>query len=233
MNKFKNPLLILSFLLATIWLKALANDNPSSSKESSSAGDQTSAIISQYKRIIFLGDSLTEGFGVPPDASYPSLIEKQLSDLGYSDIQVINAGISGATTAGAARRLNWHLRAHAGKTLLVIALGANDGLRGLELSASRKNLEETITRAKKSGMSVVLAGMKIPPNYGEDYAKEFESLYPLLAEKHGVTLIPFLLEGVAAEPDYNLADGIHPNEQGYEKIASHVLSFIKPLLDKP
>jgi len=178
--------------------------------------------------VLCLGDSLTEGYGVAPEQSYPSLLEKRLRGDGHPELRVVNAGISGSTTASAVSRLRWQLRAK--PDVVVLALGGNDGLRGLELSQTEKNLDGAITLAKSKGVRVVLAGMKIPPNYGADYTRRFEAMYPALARKHEVALIPFLLEGVAARPELNLPDGIHPNASGYEIVVETVLESLAPLL---
>jgi acyl-CoA thioesterase-1 len=178
--------------------------------------------------IVCLGDSLTEGFGVSPERSYPSLLQQRLQDAGHEDVRVVNAGISGSTTASALSRLRWQLRS--GPDILLLALGANDGLRGLDLEATEKNLSDAIVLAKAEGVAVVLAGMKLPPNYGADYTSRFEALFPSLARRYDVALIPFLLDGVAAKPDLNLADGIHPNAEGYERVVLNVLEVVLPLL---
>jgi len=178
--------------------------------------------------ILCLGDSLTEGLGVSPEQAFPSLVEQRLHEAGHPNARVINAGISGSTSASAASRLRWQLRAQ--PDVLVLALGANDGLRGLDLAATRHNLEEAIALAKQAGVRVVLAGMKLPPNYGAAYTSQFEALFPELAKEQGAALIPFLLEGVAARPELNQADGIHPNARGYERVADNVMAVLLTLL---
>ena len=178
--------------------------------------------------VVCLGDSLTEGYGVAPEESYPSLLERRLHESGHPGARVINAGQSGSTSASAASRLRWQLRA--APDVLILALGANDGLRGLDLAATRRNLDEAIRVAQQAGVRVVLAGMQLPPNYGPDYTRDFRSLFPELARTHGIALIPFLLEGVAAHADLNLADGIHPNARGYELVTDNVLAVLLPLL---
>jgi acyl-CoA thioesterase-1 len=178
--------------------------------------------------ILCLGDSLTEGYGVSPEQSFPTLLEERLHRSGFPGARVINAGISGSTSASAVSRLQWQLRAK--PDVLLLELGANDGLRGLDLAATRKNLERAIEIAKGAGVRVLLAGMKLPPNYGADYTRQFEALFPELAKAQGVALIPFLLEGVAAKPELNTADGIHPNAQGYERVIENVLPALLPLL---
>jgi acyl-CoA thioesterase-1 len=178
--------------------------------------------------ILCLGDSLTEGFGVAPEQAFPSRLEQRLREAGHAGARVINAGISGSTSASAVSRLRWQLRAE--PDVLVLALGANDGLRGLDLAQTRRNLDEAIALARSAGVRVVLAGMKLPPNYGPSYTRDFEALFAELAAAHRVALIPFLLEGVAARPDLNLPDGIHPNARGHERVADNVLAALLPLL---
>ena len=180
--------------------------------------------------VVCLGDSLTEGYGVAPEESYPSVVERRLNADGY-DVRIVNAGISGSTSASALSRLRWQLRAK--PDLLVLALGANDGLRGVAPDATRQNLAETIQLALEHQVRVVLAGMTLPPNYGPDHVAAFEQIFPALAKRYDLPLIPFLLEGVAARPELNLADGIHPNAEGHLWVAENVLSVLRPLLKKP
>ena len=180
--------------------------------------------------IVFLGDSLTEGYGLEKTEAFPYLFEQALKAKGYKDIKVINAGISGSTSASALSRVKWYL--HIKPTILVLALGANDGLRGLDPQAMKKNLAMAIKLALERNIQVVLAGIKIPPNYGIQYTKEFEAVYPQLAEEFKIPFIPFLLDGVAARPEMNLPDGIHPNSRGHQIIARHVLENLLPLLPK-
>jgi acyl-CoA thioesterase-1 len=180
-------------------------------------------------KILCLGDSLTEGYGLAPEHAYPSVLERRLHAEGYRETRVLNGGISGSTSASAVSRLEWQLRA--GPDVLILALGGNDGLRGLDLATTRRNLSATIELAKRRGVRVILAGMKLPPNYGPAYTGDFERLFPELAAEHDVALIPFLLEGVAARPGLNLPDGIHPNAKGYERVAENVLEVLLPLIE--
>jgi len=181
--------------------------------------------------ILMLGDSLTEGTGIVPEAAYPHLIEQQLRREGYR-VKVINAGIGGSTTASAPARLRWHLRAKPRPQILLLALGANDGMRGMPLKESQAHLASTIELAQAQQVKVLLAGMKLPPNYGQAYARQFEGMYPALAQKYKLPLVPFLLQGVAAQPKLNLSDGIHPNESGHKILAQNVLPHLKQLLRK-
>ncbi|MDT7042714.1 arylesterase [Candidatus Nitronereus thalassa] len=181
-----------------------------------------------FPRIVALGDSLTAGLGVSPDQSYPSKLQERLEQAGFH-YRVINAGVSGDTTAGGLRRLDWVLKSQ--PRIVIVELGANDALRGHPLGTTYSNLQEIITRLREANTQVVLAGMKIPPNYGLDYTRGFEAIFERLAREYDVTLIPFLLEGVAAKPGLNQADGIHPTAAGYEIVADTVMEALVPLLD--
>jgi len=178
-------------------------------------------------KLVVLGDSLTEGYGVARSAAFPALLEKKIKDSG-KPWTVVNAGISGATTASGPSRMRWQLKSN--PQLIILALGANDGLRGVNLESTEKNLAQTIEIAQKEKIKIVLAGMMLPPNYGVQYGKNFQALYNRLAKKYQLQKIPFLLDGVAGNPKLNLADGIHPNEKGHEIIADHVYKAIKDLL---
>jgi acyl-CoA thioesterase-1 len=174
-------------------------------------------------KILALGDSLTEGYGVPLSEAYPALLEarlrKQFPQLG-TRIQVINAGIGGSTSASGPQRLRWHLRAK--PDLILLALGANDMLRGLPAKSTEENLRKTLALAARNQVPVILAGIRVPPNYGKAYRLEFEAIYPRLAREFRAPFIPFLLEGVAGVRELNQEDGIHPNEKGQDRIASTV-----------
>ena len=181
------------------------------------------------KTLVFFGDSLTAGYGLadPAAEAYPALIQARIRAAGLP-WRVVNAGLSGETTAGGLRRLDWTLRTP--PDLFVLALGANDGLRGVPVDEMRANLTETIEFAQQSGIKVALTGMMIPPNYGPEYTESFARVFPELAEKYQLPLLPFLLEGVAAVTELNQADGIHPNVEGAKKVAEHVYPFLADLL---
>jgi acyl-CoA thioesterase-1 len=172
--------------------------------------------------IVCYGDSLTAGFGVASGQSYPDYLQKKLS--GW---QVVNLGVSGDTSSGGVARLSSALERK--PSIVVLELGANDGLRGLPLKTTRANLEQMITAFRKAGARVVLAGMTLPPNYGKEYIRDFEAMYQELARKHRLTLIPFLLDGVA-NPGSGLMDGLHPTARGNERVAETVFKALRPLL---
>jgi acyl-CoA thioesterase I len=180
-------------------------------------------------RIVAFGDSLTAGFGVQADESYPAQLQRRLDDLNYP-YRVINAGVSGDTTAGGLRRVPWILNNK--PELVILELGANDGLRGLDVDQTKHNLQQIVERLREAGTTVVLAGMKLPPNYGQDYTTRFEAIYPALAQEYRLPLIPFFLEGVGGASSLNQADGIHPTKEGYEIIVEQVLRVLKPVLSK-
>lgn len=179
--------------------------------------------------ILFYGDSLTAGYGLSAEEAFPALVEKKLTQQG-KPCKVINAGLSGETSAGGLSRLNWILRQPI--DVFVLELGANDGLRGLPVEQTQKNLQAIIdkVKAKNPGVKVVIAGMMVPPNMGEDYATRFRKIFPDLAKKNSATLIPFLLQDVAGDEKLNLADGIHPNVQGHRIVADNVAKVLAPLL---
>lgn len=180
-------------------------------------------------RIVAFGDSLTAGLGVSPAQSYPTQLQKRLEALGYS-YQVVNAGVSGETTAGGLRRVPWIL---AGKPYMVILeLGGNDGLRGLSLPETRSHLDAIIRRFKEARVPILLVGMKLPPNYGEEYTDRFEAMYRELATTHALPLLPFLLEGVGGEKTLNQGDGIHPTAEGYRIVVENVLKSLVPILNE-
>jgi acyl-CoA thioesterase-1 len=196
---------------------------------SAGAAQDRSAAASK-PRVVFLGDSLTAGLGLPSDQSYPSLIGQRLEERGY-DYAIVNAGVSGDTSAGGLRRLDWSLEGDV--RVLVVALGANDGLRGLPADAMKKNLAAVLDRAKANGVPVILAGMEAPPNNGPEYTREFREVYAALAREHDVRFIPFLLAGVAGDASLNQGDGIHPNARGAQVVADLVWAELEPALRRP
>ena len=177
--------------------------------------------------VVFLGDSLTAGYGLSEGQAFPALLEHRLRAEGLA-VRVVNAGVSGDTTAGGVRRLNWLLRQE--PDVLVVGLGGNDGLRGLPVDASAGNLREILKTAGSADVEVLLLGMMIPTNYGPSYATRFAALYPALAEQEGVALVPFLLEGVGGVVELNQADGIHPTAAGQEILAATVMPYLESLV---
>lgn len=181
------------------------------------------------KVILFYGDSLTAGYGLSTEEAFPAVIEKKLKQKG-KPTKVVNAGLSGETSAGGLNRLDWVLKQPV--DVFVLELGANDGLRGLPLDQTQKNLQSIIDKvtAKYPKAKIVIAGMLVPPNMGPDYTASFRKIFPELAKKNKATLIPFLLQGVAGDEKLNIADGIHPNVEGHKIVADNVLKVIEPLL---
>lgn len=182
----------------------------------------------EAKKILFLGDSLTEGYGVAKEVAYPLIFKKLVKQRLDKEVDILNGSVSGSTTSSALSRLRWFIRQK--PQMMFLALGANDGLRGISLEVSKKNLEETIELAQAHDIQVVLAGMLLPTNYGEDYRQGFEKMFADLAKKYKLTTIPFLLEGVATVKELNQADGIHPNEKGHEIMAETVFKKLEELL---
>lgn len=212
--KFIRSLILTSsfFLSLTALGQAPATAAPATAKE---------------RRLVFLGDSLTEGYGVAKEKAYPYLIEEKMKAAGYT-WKVINAGVSGSTSASAKGRMDWQLRSQ--PDVVFIALGANDGLRGFRPHDLKKNLEEVIKAGQAKKVTLVLAGMQMPPNYGEEYRKNFAKVFTDLAKEYKIALVPFLLDKVAGDKALNLADGIHPNEKGHVIVTDNVWKTLEPVL---
>ncbi|MCZ6533993.1 MAG: arylesterase [SAR324 cluster bacterium] len=179
--------------------------------------------------IVALGDSLTAGFGLLEEQSFPALLRERLRREGYP-YRVVNAGVSGDTSAGGLARMDWLLQHPV--VIFIVALGANDGLRGVKPQAIRANLEGIVARARAADARVLLVGMELPSNYGRAYRAEFSGLFPALARRLELAFLPFLLEGVAARRDLNQADGIHPNAQGQAIVAENVWRVLEPMLER-
>ena len=179
-------------------------------------------------RVVVLGDSLTAGLGIAVDAAYPALLQQRIDSGGFN-YEVVNAGVSGDTSAGGLSRLNWALQGDV--RILIVALGGNDALRGLPPDELQRNLGQIIEKAQARGIRVVLAGMESPPNWGRDYNVSFHKVYPALAAQYHVPFVPFLLQGVAGSDTLNQADGIHPTVQGARIVADNVWAVLKRLLD--
>jgi acyl-CoA thioesterase-1 len=188
-----------------------------------------SAVAAEFKTVIFFGDSLTAGYGVDPDEAYPALIQKKIDEAGKT-WRVVNAGLSGETSSGGLRRLDWILKQKV--DIFVIELGGNDGLRGIPPATTRANLEAMIQRIRQRqpDVKVVIAGMQMPTNMGPEHTREFAAIFPEVARKTEAVLIPFLLEGVGGVASLNLPDGIHPTPQGHQIVAETVWTVLHPLL---
>jgi acyl-CoA thioesterase-1 len=186
-------------------------------------------ITAPPKVVLFYGDSLTAGYGLSTEEAFPAVIGRKLQEKG-TPVKVVNAGLSGETSAGGLNRLDWVLKQPV--DVFVLELGANDGLRGLPLDQTQKNLQSIIDKvsAKYPIAKIVIAGMLVPPNMGPDYTASFRKIFPELAKKNKATLIPFLLQDVAGQEKLNIADGIHPNAEGHKIVADNVLKIIEPLL---
>jgi acyl-CoA thioesterase-1 len=181
----------------------------------------------QERVIVGFGDSLTAGLGVPAEQAYPALLAARLRAEGYP-YRVVNAGVSGDTTAGGLRRVDWALRL--GPEIVILELGANDALRGQDLNTVRANLDQLVERFQLAGVRVLIAGMRLPPNYGARYGAAFQRLYEEVARQRGAALMPFFLDGVAGDPRLNQPDGIHPTAEGYRLIVDRLWPYLRPLL---
>jgi acyl-CoA thioesterase-1 len=223
------PVLIVSAALA---VGACSSNEPAPARESTSprpSAAQAVAPVSIRPRIVFLGDSLTAGYGLDVEQSVPSLVQKHLDAEGYK-YEVVNAGVSGDTSAGGLRRLDWSLDGDV--RVLVVELGANDGLRGLPVAQMKRNLQTIIQTAIRRGIDVLLTGMEAPPNYGAAYTSEFRRAFRDLATEERVAFMPFYLYDVAGIPTLNIADGIHPNPAGARIVEANLWRSLKPLLEK-
>ncbi len=178
-------------------------------------------------RIVAFGDSLTAGLGLLEQEAYPAVLQRKIDAAGYN-YEVVNAGVSGDTSASGLRRLDWALEGDV--RILIVALGGNDALRALPVTELRRNLATIIEQAQARGIQVILAGMEAPPNFGRDYVVAFHQVYPALAKQYGVPLLPFLLEGVAGVDRLNQNDGIHPTAEGARLVADHVWPVLEPML---
>lgn len=221
----------LLILLAALGLgSACRSDSDKNAPPSTSraAGESVTPTPEDLRPVILaFGDSLTAGYGLTPEEAYPALLQRRLDERGYR-YRVVNAGVSGETTAGGLRRLEWSLVD--GVELVILALGANDGLRGQPVPEMRQNLTQMIELIQTRGARPILAGMEAPPNLGPEYTQAFRAVYPELARRYRLPLIPFLLEGVAGLPEFNQADGIHPNRTGELRVLENVWRVLEPLL---
>ena len=207
MNGFWRPFVLLIFLLGITVGPARTADTPVS--------------------ILVLGDSLTSGYGLAAEDAFPACLETRLHLEGYP-VRVINAGVSGDTTAGGLARLDWALTEN--PRIVIVELGANDGLRAINPRVTRRNLDAIVDRIRDRGVTVLLTGMRAPPNLGPNYGQAFNSLFPAIASRHGVAFYPFFLDGVAAKPELNQPDGLHPNPRGVATIVDHIVPYVVRLL---
>jgi len=223
---FVTPVVLALALVAACGRDAGKTGEPEAAPAASSL-PAAAAAADARPRLVFLGDSLTAGLGLSPEQAFPSLIQQKIDAEGL-DYQVVNAGVSGDTSAGGLSRLDWALDGDV--RVMVVALGGNDGLRGLPASELKKNLGTIIERAQAKHIGVVLAGMEAPPNFGHDYIVQFHNVYPELARRYGVPLVPFLLQGVAGVDRLNQRDGIHPTAEGARTVADNVWTVLRPML---
>ena len=220
---------IVACLLLAVCNRASAPREDRPATASTSSATPTSAGESAHPKIVVLGDSLSAGFGLLEMQSFPALLQAKLNAEGYK-WEVVNAGISGDTSASGLQRVDWAL-GQGDVRILILELGANDGLRGLAVSQMKKNLAGIIEAAQAKGASVMLAGMEAPPNFGPEYTVSFRQVYRDLAKEYKVTFLPFLLDKVAGNPSLNQSDGIHPNVEGTVIVADTVWNALKPMID--
>lgn len=188
-----------------------------------------SQVQGEIPLVVAFGDSLTAGLGLSSSEAYPALLQERL-DESEIQLQVVNAGVSGDTTAGGLRRISWVLGENSRVQVLILALGGNDGLRGLPVDQMKDNLSQMISTAQARGVRVLLAGMRAPPNFGTVYTEQFQSVFEELSEEYDVVFLPFLLDGVAGVSEFNQSDGIHPNALGAERVAAHIWPVLEAML---
>jgi acyl-CoA thioesterase-1 len=224
----KSALPNFSFFILFILAAWLTSCSASTEKKQAEEGNQVVATTAN-KTILFFGNSLTAGYGIDPEESFAGRIQTRLDSL-KKEFRVINGGLSGETTAGGLSRLDWFLEEE--PYLFVLELGGNDGLRGIALTETKKNLLAIVDKvqAKYPNTKIILAGMQIPPNMGQEYTEEFKAIYPAVAKEKNIELIPFLLEGVAGNPDLNLPDGIHPTAEGHRLVMETLWPYISKAL---
>ena len=213
-----------------MYLTATACARESPATPAPAAKPEAPAARAAERLVVFLGDSLTAGYGLEADQAFPSLVADQLRARGRS-VRIVNAGVSGDTTTGALERLDWLLNQK--PDVLVVGLGANDAFRGKSVASIEDNLRQIVRRGRDAGASVVLLGMRIPTNYGPEYAEGFAAVYARVAKEERIDLMPFVLEGVGGRPDLNLDDGIHPNAEGERIVAAGILPYVERALGSP
>jgi acyl-CoA thioesterase-1 len=216
-------------ILIMLFSSCSNNEKAEDTNQNQNSNEKETVSIVKNKIIVFFGNSLTAGYGLSPEQAFPALIQKKIDSLNLP-YQVVNAGVSGETSSGGLTRIDWILQQPV--DIFILELGANDGLRGTQLSETKKNLQEIIDRVKvkNPNAKLLLAGMQVPPNMGQKYSIEFRDMFPELGTKNSMILIPFLLEGVGGEADLNQQDGIHPNEKGSRIVAENVWKELQKLL---
>ncbi len=222
------------FTIFSIFIMISCGENAEKKAEEKSKEEtqtETEAEVSEKNVILFFGNSLTAGMGLEASEAFPALIQNRLDSLDFN-YEVVNAGLSGETTASGKNRIEWVLNQDV--DIFVLELGANDGLRGIPIAETRRNLQDIIDTVKEKNpdTKIVLAGMQIPPNMGEEYTTDFRNIFPELAKENNVELVPFLLEGVAGDPELNQQDGIHPTAEGYKIVADNVWSVLEDVVEK-
>lgn len=219
----------LTIIAALMILLSACDNNEKPTVTTQTETEKDSVAVTKKKTIVFFGNSLTAGYGLSPSQAFPAIIQKKIDSLGLP-YQVVNAGVSGETSSGGNTRIDWILKQPV--DIFVLELGANDGLRGIPLSETKKSLQAIIdkVKAKNANAKLVFAGMQIPPNMGQTYTTEFKNIYTELAEKNGMTLVPFLLEGVGGDVSLNQEDGIHPTAEGHRIVAANLWQQLEKLL---
>lgn len=218
-------------LFISISISSCGDSAKKEKEQTSEATAENESDNEENKKVILFGDSLTAGYGLEKGEAFPEILQQKIDSLGLS-YRVVNAGLSGETTSGGKNRIDWVLKQNV--DVFVLELGANDGLRGIPVAETKNNLQEIIdfVREQNPEIEIILAGMQIPPNMGQEYTREFRAIFPDLAEENNVKLIPFLLEDVAGIPELNQQDGIHPTAEGQEILAENVWDVLKPILIK-
>jgi acyl-CoA thioesterase-1 len=224
MNKALHAIFAVAILL--FYLIGCNNDPAPNDTASKTAA----ATAAARKTIVALGDSLTAGQGVAESMAYPALLQKKLDDDGYH-FNVVNAGVSGETSSGALSRIEWVISSLK-PDIIILETGANDGLRGIDTEVLRKNLDRIVSIIKAHHIRVLLCGMKMLPNLGPEYVRAFARIYPEVARKYDIPLVPFFLEGVAGDPRFNQPDGIHPTAKGYRRIVDHIYPYVLDVIER-
>lgn len=231
MNTYKIVHFLLFGILVAFSQCSQKKESAPLSQEPRSNDEVATENVTSEPIILFFGNSITAGYQLAVEQAFPAVIQGWIDSLGY-DYKVVNAGLSGETTASGKNRIEWVLRTV--PDIFILELGANDGLRGLALEETPKNLQFIIDAVRKENpeVQIVIAGMKVPPNLGQDYTRGFEEIFPIIAKKNDAVLIPFILEKVAGVPELNLPDGIHPTPEGHQLVAQTVWKYLQPLLVK-